>query len=190
MAARSTDITFENQTALTLTKTDEDRNGGEWTSHPPDIIPPGATVTWRTESDGFLTGTGGRVSYNIDSPWNSWFQIHPETVFDHTKQHVTVLSRTPDHIDLFVIGFDNAIWSCWWAADATGWRPWFQIHPETVFDHTTQHVTAIARASGNIDLFVIGFDNAIWSSWWVDDEIGKAFAKEQALMNLKPAIRK
>ena len=25
------------------------------------------------------------------------------------------------------------------------WQPWFQIHPETVFDHTTQRVVALSR---------------------------------------------
>ena len=45
------------------------------------------------------------------------------------------------------------------------WRRWFQIHPEIVFDHTTQQVTAISRVPGQLDLFVIGFDNAVWSTW-------------------------
>jgi squalene cyclase len=87
-------------------------------------------------------------------------------VFDHTTQQVTAVARTPDHLDLFVVGFDNAIWSSYWQPDAEGWRPWFQIHPETVFDHTTQQVTAVARTPDHLDLFVVGFDNAIWSSWW------------------------
>jgi hypothetical protein len=46
------------------------------------------------------------------------------------------------------------------------WRRWFQIHAETVFDHTTQQIAAVSRAPGNLDLFVIGFDNAVWSTWW------------------------
>ena len=76
--------------------------------------------------------------------WQRWFQIHPETVFDHTTQQVFALSRNPGHVDLFVIGFDNAVWSTWWEP-APGWQPWFQIHPETVFDHTTQRVFALSR---------------------------------------------
>src|SRR5947208_411440 len=97
--------------------------------------------------------------------WQPWFQIHPETVFDHTTQRVFALSRNPGEVDLFVIGFDNAVWSTWWEP-APGWQPWFQIHPETVFDHTTQHVFALSRNPGHVDLFVIGFDNAVWSTWW------------------------
>ena len=103
--------------------------------------------------------------WDAEHGWQPWFQIHPETVFDHTTQRVTALSRTADHVDLFVIGFDNAVWSTWWDAEH-GWQPWFQIHPETVFDHTTQQVTALSRTADHVDLFVIGFDNAVWSTWW------------------------
>ena len=98
--------------------------------------------------------------------WAPWFQIHPETVFDHTTASVTALARTADHIDLFTIGFDNAVWSTYWDSAAPGWAPWFQIHPETVFDHTTASVTALARTADHIDLFTIGFDNAVWSTYW------------------------
>jgi hypothetical protein len=101
--------------------------------------------------------------------WNQggWFQLHPETVFDHTTQRITAVSRAPGNLDLFVVGFDNAVWSTFWT-EKSGWNQggWFQIHPQTVFDHTAQHITAVSRASGNLDLFVIGFDNAVWSSWW------------------------
>ena len=116
-------------------------------------------AVWST----FWTQAGG---------WNpgGWFQIHPETVFDHTRQQISVVSRASGNLDLFVIGFDNAVWSTFWTQNG-GWNPggWFQIHPETVFDHTTQHLAAVSRASGNLDLFVIGFDNAVWSTFWTQN---------------------
>jgi hypothetical protein len=97
--------------------------------------------------------------------WSSWSQIHPETVFDHTTQQLFALARNSFHIDLFVIGFDNVIWTTWWEA-GPGWQPWFQIHPETVFDHTTQQLFALSRNRGHVELFVLGFDNAAWSARW------------------------
>jgi hypothetical protein len=99
--------------------------------------------------------------------WNpgGWFQLHAETKFDHTKQKLAVVSRTPNNLDLFVIGFDNAVWSNFWSA-AGGWGSWFQLHPETKFDHTTQQLAAVARTPDNLDLFVIGFDNVVWSNFW------------------------
>jgi hypothetical protein len=71
-------------------------------------------------------------------------------------------------LDLFVIGFDNVVWSTFWRGDG-GWRPWFQIHPEIHFDHTTQRITAFARQPDQMDLFGIGFDNAAWSTFWNED---------------------
>ena len=102
--------------------------------------------------------------HNDAQSWRPWFQIHPETRFATTAR-VTAVSRRPDHLDLFVTGLDGAVWSCWWHDDAQGWRPWFQIHPETVFDQD-HPVAAVARQSEHLDLFKVGFNGAVWSAWW------------------------
>ena len=73
-----------------------------------------------------------------------WFQLHPETVFDHASQQISVVSRTPNNLDLFVIGFDNVVYSAAWSADS-GWSGWFQLHPETVFDHASQQISVVSR---------------------------------------------
>jgi hypothetical protein len=118
------DRRLQNRTPYTLTLTDSGLDHGQWTDgglNPPPNIAPGATVAWQSESGGDIpvigsvgTGTEGHVTYSIPSTWQPWFQIHPETAFDHTTQRVTALARPPDHVDLFVIGFDNAIWSTGW----------------------------------------------------------------------------
>jgi hypothetical protein len=96
--------------------------------------------------------------------WRPWFQIRPETRFAVTSR-VTAIARSFDHLDLFVTGLDGAVWSTWWHEDAEGWRPWFQIRPETVFDQL-HPVAAVARHFEHIDLFKIGVDGAVWSTWW------------------------
>ena len=65
MAARSTEINFFNGTFHTLTKIADDLSHGEWTTPPPNVIPPQTNVTWESESNGFLTGTEGTVTYQI-----------------------------------------------------------------------------------------------------------------------------
>jgi hypothetical protein len=97
------------------------------------MISPGAVMWWKSESDGIATGTEGEAAFDVVEPettWDPWFQIRPERVFDHTAQQVTAVARNDHHVDLFVIGFDNAVWSCWWDSDGGDWRPWFQIRPE------------------------------------------------------------
>src|SRR5204863_94090 len=106
--------------------------------------------------------------WESDTGWHPWLQIHPETVFDDTTQTITALTRNPNHIDLFVIGFDNVVWSTWWESN-TGWHPFPPRRSSDLFDHTSQTITALARNPNHIDLFVIGFDNVVWSTWWESD---------------------
>jgi len=95
--------------------------------------------------------------------WRNWFQIHNETVFN--QRSPVVISRNPNQLDVFKIGFDNAVWTTFWNP-ANGWNAWFQIHPETVFDNANGHITAVSRNPEQIDLFTTGFDNAVWTTFW------------------------
>lgn len=101
--------------------------------------------------------------------WNTdWFPLPGKAVVDRDRQQVAAVSRTPGNLDLFVIGFDNRIWSTFWSATG-GWHgDWFALPGQAVFDRNTQQVTAVSRAPGNIDLFVIGVDNRVWSTIWTD----------------------
>ncbi len=118
--------------------------------------------------DLFRVGFDGAVWSTFWQPdpqgWRPWFQIHPETRFP-LEARVTALARQPDHLDLYVVGHDGAVWSSWWHADGGGWRPWFQLHPETVF-RFDQEIVPVGRTADHIDLFVVGHDGAVWSSWW------------------------
>jgi galactan endo-1,6-beta-galactosidase len=97
---------------------------------------------------------------------SGWFAIHPEASFDHESQRVTALSRNPNYVDLFVIGFNDHVYTTFWGASG-GWSPsgWFAIHPEALFDHKSQRVTALSRNPNHVDLFAIGFDNAVYTTW-------------------------
>ncbi len=35
-----------------------------------------------------------------------------------------------------------------------------------MFDRDKQEIAAVSRAPGNLDLFVIGFDNHVWTTFW------------------------
>jgi hypothetical protein len=66
-AARSVSVTFRNQTKYTLHNRTYQVMSGIWTPnlYPPEYIAPGQEVYWRTESNGFMTGTSGMVFYDI-----------------------------------------------------------------------------------------------------------------------------
>ena len=44
----------------------------------------------------------------------------------------------------------------------------FPLPGAAVFDRDKQQIAAVSRAPGNLDLFVIGFDNHIWTTFWND----------------------
>jgi hypothetical protein len=99
---------------------------------------------------------------------NDWFPLLGQAVFDRATQHIAAVSRGPGNLDLFVIGFDNHVWSTFWT-EAGGWnRDWFPLPGQAVFDRATQHIAAVSRGPGNLDLFVIGFDNHVWSTFWTE----------------------
>ncbi|MEV4351215.1 M64 family metallopeptidase [Actinoplanes sp. NPDC049596] len=120
--------------------------------------------------DLFIVGLDNRVwstFWNDRSGWApEWFPLPGAAVFDHTKQQVAAVSRAPGNLDLFIVGFDNRVWSTFWNAQG-GWsRDWFPLPGGAVFDHNLQQVAAVSRAPNNLDLFIVGFDNRVWSTFW------------------------
>lgn len=45
-------------------------------------------------------------------------------------------------------------------------REWFPLPGKTVFDRNAQQVAAVSRGPENLDLFVVGSDNHVWSTFW------------------------
>jgi hypothetical protein len=103
--------------------------------------------------------------------WNATW-ISPElggARFDHTTQQVAAVSRAPGNLDVFVLGFDNQLWTAWWDGR---WHGWDQLQLGGArFDHTTQQVAAVSRAELNLDVFVLGFDNRMWTAFWGEQAV-------------------
>lgn len=75
MAARTVHCFFKNLTDQTLSRESEHLEHGIYTepTFPPQTIAPGAVGEWRSESDGFMTGTEGRARYRIASEGGTEF---------------------------------------------------------------------------------------------------------------------
>ncbi len=124
--------------------------------------------------DLFVVGFDGGIysawwDQNVNNArWNLWFRIGPAWANVPTNSVVTAIARKPDQIDLFVVGHDGGIYSTWWNP-ADGWEinhNWFRIGPAWANVPTNSVVTAIARKPDQIDLFVVGHDGGIYSTWW------------------------
>ena len=112
--------------------------------------------------------TLGTVSVKVQYLDAGFFPVPGNAVFDRDKQQIAAVSRAPGNLDLFVIGFDNHVWTTFWN-DQGGWNAdWFPVPGNAVFDRDKQQLAAVSRAPGNLDVFVIGFDNHVWTTFWND----------------------
>ncbi|ARP90346.1 hypothetical protein CAL14_08625 [Bordetella genomosp. 9] len=64
MSAREVHVWFYNCTHVPLQLISKSLSHGEWEVKPPDVVYPGDTAYWRSDSDGFLTGTEGKAHYS------------------------------------------------------------------------------------------------------------------------------
>ncbi|KOG36272.1 MULTISPECIES: hypothetical protein [Streptomyces] len=105
-----------------------------------------------------------------------WFTVPGAAAFDPGGQ-VTSVSRSGDHLDLFAVGNDRRVWTHFWSARA-GWAAdWFPVPGQAVFD-PAQRVAAVSRRSDQLDLFVLGHDHHVWSTFWHHDTVRSGLAGE------------
>jgi hypothetical protein len=94
---------------------------------------------------------------------------------------VTATARSPGNLDVFFIGTDgnvyNAYWSTAMGVNAQGQPNWKTIPITTGACTMTNEscagrgqpgsgVAVVARTPTHLDLFYVGSDGGIWSSWW------------------------
>ncbi|MGO9719788.1 MAG: hypothetical protein ACLPIG_20150 [Methylocella sp.] len=127
--------------------------------------------------DLFVIGNDSHVwttAWSSATGWNvDWGPLPGQAVFDLNTQNIAAVSRDPGNLDLFVIGNDGGagttnghVWTTAWSS-ATGWNAdWGPLPGQAVFDRNTQKIAAVSRAPGNLDLFVIGNDSHVWTTFW------------------------
>ena len=131
----------------------------------------------------------GRTPNHLDVFWvgadgaigSTWFDLAPGCAWgDHSPFPITppgaaragspvaAVSRSPNHLDVFWIGPDGAIASTWWdSAPACSWgdhQPFPVTPPGAAGDGSD--LTAVSRNPQQVDLFWLGRDGAVGSTWW------------------------
>ncbi len=77
-------------------------------------------------------------------------------------------SRSTDHLDIFVTGSDNSIYTAAWEADFTDWwHGWWNLNGGVTGPGA--HVTAVSRSADKLDVFVVGIDGGVYSAAWQPD---------------------
>ena len=158
--------------------------GGAWDQHAalritsPGVVPPGAGVAavarHPNQLDVFWADNDGAIGshwWNGSMPNGRW-DGHP--AFRITDVHavpsggaVAVVSRHRDHVDVFWVGTDGAIWTTWWNAHLNNGR-WNTPFPITSADVAPPGggVAAVSRRPDHLDVFWADATGAIASHWW------------------------
>jgi len=103
--------------------------------------------------DVFAVASNGRTMSNWwdqASGWAGWFHVQGGIASPGgAGSPVTAVARYAGHLDLFTVGTDNRVYSCWWDA-GSGWHGWFPIGSLQCRPGST--VNVVCRYSDHIDL--------------------------------------
>lgn len=117
--------------------------------------------------DVFAEAANGRTMSNWwdqASGWAGWFQVSGGVASDGgAGSPVTAVHRYAGHLDLFTVGTDNRVYSCWWD-QASGWSAWFRVGSLVCRAGST--VNVVARYDDHLDLFTTASDGRTMSTWW------------------------
>ena len=145
-------------------------------------VEPGSPIAalsrFRDHIDLFVVGRNGAVFstfWDASSGWfNRWFPLanpnFPDGFTVPPGSAISALTRFQDHIDLFVTGRDGAIYSTFWDGGGGWFNHWFRLGDTNYWDNFTAEpgspIAALSRFKDHIDLFVVGRDGGIYSTFW------------------------
>lgn len=119
------------------------------------------------ESDGAVYTAEWNGSSSAPS-WSDWSAIdNPSTYSFKTKSTVTTISRDVNHLDLFVVGNDGAVYtaSLFGFPSAPVWSLWAKISATALADPESV-VAAVARDPQHMNVFVIAKTGQVMTSQW------------------------
>ena len=133
---------------------------------------PGAPVHAVSRStdklDAFVIGTDRRVYTAAWEPaftdwWHGWWQLNGGVAAPGA--HVTVVSRSTDKLDAFVVGTDGGIYTAAWEPGFTDWwHGWWRIG--NIRAPQGARVHAVSRSRDKLDIFVTDVNGAIMTAAW------------------------
>jgi len=120
--------------------------------------------------DVFVLGNDGRVytawwheGQNWSGGADNWLSIGG---FFPANAAIHAVARQPEQLDVFTIGNDGRAYTAWWSS-ANGWSGindnWLSLGG---FFPVGGPLWAVARHPEQLDLFTLGNDGRLYTSWW------------------------
>ena len=153
---------------------------GRW-HRPFPIAPPGAALPGAIAAvsrlpehlDVYWVGPDGGIgstwwdARSDDGRWHRPFPIAPPGAA--LPGAIAAVSRLPEHLDVYWVGPDGGIGSTWWDArsDDGRWHRPFPIAPPGAA--LPGAIAAVSRLPEHLDVYWVGPDGGIGSTWWDAD---------------------
>jgi len=118
--------------------------------------------------DVFVVGTDGGIytaawdQGQAKAAWRGWWRIG--NVVAPQGARIAAVSRTPDHLDIFVVDINGNVMSAAWQTGDTKWRGWWHIQQGRA--QAGAYVSAVARETQKLDIFVAATDGQVWTAAW------------------------
>ena len=164
---------------------DQARAGGwnGWSPIGKIRVPPGAPVHAVSRSadklDIFVTDVDGVIQTAAWTPafadgWHGWWEVAKGRAAPGAP--VTVVSRSNDKLDVFVVGTDGRVYTAAWEPAFADWQGWWPIG--SVRAPAGAPVHAVSRSADKLDIFVTDVAGVIqtaawapavaggWQGWW------------------------
>jgi hypothetical protein len=109
----------------------------------------------------------------ISGGWVQWFPLG-DNVFPPASK-ISAVSSTPRGTQIFVLGFDNKVWTTFFDPQnlgpmSGGWVPWFPMGDNVFPPHSA--VAVVSSTPRGTQVFVPGFDNKVWTRFFDPQNIG------------------
>lgn len=120
--------------------------------------------------DIFVAGNDGKTytaAWNagvVNGQWQGWWNILTGAI--PPGGTITAVSRDPNKLDIFLVSTDGGIYTAAWDANVANgqWRGWWRITNGVSTPGSA--VAAVTRNPNQLDVFVIGNDNGIYTAAW------------------------
>jgi len=120
--------------------------------------------------DIFVAGNDGKAytaAWNAgvaNGQWQGWWNILTGAI--PAGGTITAVSRDPNQLDVFLVSTDGGIYTAAWDANVANgqWRGWWRITNGVSTPGSA--VAAVTRNPNQLDVFVIGTDNGIYTAAW------------------------
>jgi hypothetical protein len=118
----------------------------------------------RGENNGIYTAAWDKNVNVNDANWQGWWHIVDGK--GTAASAITAISRRPDHIDVFIRGENNGIYTAAWDqyVNDAKWQGWWRIVDGK--GEASSDIAVVSRDPNKLDVFIRGLNGKVYTAAW------------------------